>query len=287
MNSLIPVCPPQPELLKHLQGKKVVFRIGSIDLIPGTVDLGQKYDTHIHSLIVLSKVPVADVSFAKEYRDLPVALFSPRLGRFRDLVPRLQILKQMNIRIYLPFDTDQNISGLRILSSLGIASTAVLKHPNIDWERLSDLMVYALLGIVPRAPIDPFQYLADRYSPNARNDFSAVYFDDPSRYVHVDDNGHIALSSRELADRKFIADSISELHFLTENRLYLDRLESWRRFFLQTEGCAFCEAWRICLGKFNSNNGLDHGCSVFFKEFLETIEQYRSLKVKKAELWQP
>lgn len=287
MNSLIPLCPPHPKLVEHLQGRKIAFRLESIESIGETVALNQRYETHMHCLIVMSRVPVTDLDFPQENCVLPIALFAPELGRFRNLVSKLQILKQMNIRIYLPIDCEENFSSLRILSSLGIASAAVFPSGNNDWERVSDLMTYALMGRVSRAPIEPFNYLAERYSANLRNDFSAVYFNDPTRYIHVDQEGRIALSTQELADQQFISAQIKDLDSLSENEMYRDRQESWRRFFLQTEGCAYCEAWRICLGRFSAHRRENEGCSDFFKEFLEAIELCQSLKMRKVELWQP
>jgi hypothetical protein len=241
----------------------------------------------MHCLIVTSRVPVADMDFHQEHGGLPIALFAPKLGRFRNLAPKLQLLKQLNIRIYLPIDCEENFSSLRILSSLGVASTAVFTDGNNDWERVSDLMTYALMGRVPRAPIDPFNYLAERYSANLRNDFSAVYFNDPNQYIHLDQQGQIALSTQELVDRQFITADIKDLDSLSENDAYRNRQEVWRRFFLQTDGCAYCEAWRICLGKFSEYRVENEGCADFFKEFLAAIELYQSLKIRKAELWQP
>ena len=287
MNSLIPICPPNPKVLKHLQGRKIGLRIESNEAIGEAVALNRQYGTHMHCLIVVSRFPVADLEFHQEHSSLPIALFAPGLGRFRTLASKLQILRQLNIRIYLPFDCEENFSSLRILSSLGIASVAVFQDVNNDWEKVSDLMTYALMGRVSRAPIDPFNYMAERYSANLRTDFSAVYFNDPTRYIHVDEQGRIALSSRELADRQFISAQIKDLDSLPENDEYRDRLESWRHFFLRTGGCAYCEAWRICLGKFNEHRRENEGCLEFFKELLEAIELYQSLEVRKVDLWQP
>jgi len=287
MTSIIPLCPPHPSLLEQLRGRKIAIRVESIEAIRAALVLHQQHATHLQCLIVMSRVPVADLNFPQEHWGLPLAIFAPKLGRFRTLIQKFQMRKHLNARIYLPLDCEENFSGLRILSSLGVASAAVFRNGHNDWERVSDLMTYALMGRVQRAPIGPFNYLAERYSPNSRNDFSALYFNDPTRYVHIDEDGRIALSSQELADRQFLSTHVTDLDSLQENTEYRERLESWRRFFLQPQECAFCEAWRICLGKFSECHQENGGCSGFFKDFLKTVELYQSLKMKKVELWQP
>lgn len=287
MSLLIPVCTPHQKLLERLRGRRLVLRIKSLGLINEAVVLSQQCGVQVHCLIVAGSAPLEDCDFAQEHRGIPVALFAPNLGRFRDLAPKLRILRDLNIRIYLPLDREENFGGLRILSSLGVPSAAVFHNGCIDWEKAADLMTYALLGRFRHAPIEPFQYLAEHYSGSQRDDFSAVYFNDATRYVHIDEEGHIALSSQDLEDQRFISAQLKDLDSLIENDEYRERVEIWRRFFLQAEGCAYCEAWRICLGKFNEFRDANDGCSAFFKEFLEVIEQYQILKTRKMQPWQP
>ena len=287
MSDLIPLCPPIPDLLNKLQGKKVVLRVDGAGSIEAAVALAAQYATHLHCLVVKIKGPLEALDLDRPYEGAPIALLAPGFGRMRHVAPKLRMLKQMNVRIYLPLDRAENFAGLRILSSLGCASAAIFQDGPHDWEQVSDLMTYALMNRAPRAPIDPFNYLAERYHANRRNDFAAVYFDDPARYVHVDASGRIALTAQELADGVFIADDLHELEALPQKEAYIDRMESWRHFFLKPDGCAYCEAWRICLGKFSPAPDEGKGCAGFFKEFLETVELYQSLKVEKVGMWQP
>ena len=104
----------------------------------------------------------------------------------------------------------------------------------------------------------------------------------------MDDAGRIALTVEDLYNQKFVSGEIEDLDPITASDEYQNRLEEWRRFFLQTDGCAYCEGWRICLGKFSAEHCKNSdGCVGFFKEFLEAIEQYQSLKTQKKQLWQP
>jgi len=272
----------------YLKGREVAIRIESTELIDEMITLARQWGLHIHCLLVHSSVPVAHTDFRKVSPDIPLGLFAPTLGRFRDLVPRLQDLRKLNIRVYLPLDSEENFAGLRILSSLGIASAAIFQEVNNQWEKVSDLMTYALLGRVVHAQMDPFHYMAENYSADQRNDFSVVYLNDPARFVHVDDVGRIALSVEDLYNQEFVAKEIEDLDSFTASDEYQNRLEKWRRFFLRTDGCAYCEGWRICLGKFSEDHCKNNnGCVGFFKEFLEVIEQYQSLKMQKKQLWQP
>ena len=45
---------------------------------------------------------------------------------------------------------------------------------------------------------------------------------------------------------------------------------NWQSFFVSSNNCIFCPAWRICIGKFT--NLQNQECSSFFNELLEACE---------------
>jgi hypothetical protein len=99
------------------------------------------------------------------------------LGAVRDLIGWLPLLKKLNIKFFLDGGKEQNYEAVQILSSLGIYSGIVINE-DADWEKLTDLMYYALCGKVPHAPIEPFQFVYDRYERNILVDYGRVFFND-------------------------------------------------------------------------------------------------------------
>jgi hypothetical protein len=170
-----------------------------------------------------------------------------------------------------------------------ILSTVFFGEKNIDWVALTDLMTYAILGRIPHAPIEPFHYIANHYTQNTKTErieFSAVYLNDPSKYVHLNEEGFVALTKEDLIARRFISDQINEIINLSQHPAYIEYLDKWKHYFIKPTECAFCQGWRVCLGKFSAI-GSYSGCKDFFLELMEVIEQYWSIQKSKMEVWQP
>jgi len=281
------VCPCHEPLLRRLAGRKLVLRVTSAQEMADAIRYSQQYNLQLHCFWFTTPAPLAALVLQPEHRDKPLALYVSELGPFPEFIKRLPELRDMNLRVYLPTGSRDNYTNLRILSSLGIASAVVLREPEVDWENLSDLMTYALLGLAPHAPIEPFQFTATHYDCARQTDFSAVYFADPCRYLHVNEQGCVALTPEELEAQNFILEDVQGLDAVEEHEAYIRRLEAWRDFFLAPEGCAYCQGWRVCLGKFRFTADSNPGCKAFFAELIEAAEQYQALQNQQKSLWLP
>jgi hypothetical protein len=275
------------DILQSLRGRALVIQVDDPIILPHAAHYIEHAHHHIHCLRIISEEPLSSFELPEALQHVPIALHAPRLGRFRDFVSRLPFLRSLNIRIYLPNEPEENYTSLRIMSSLGIQSAISFGSKNVDWERLSDLMTYSLLGLVPHAPIEPFNYIAEHYESSKRTDFGSVYFNDPLRFLHIDREGRVGLSRDDLEAGRFIPQSLDELDDIENSDENETSLESWRDVFLRADGCASCQGWRVCLGKFDGAGGNDRGCESFFSELMEITEQYQSLQGKKKSVWQP
>ncbi len=281
------VCPFDEQLLSALSGRSVVVRIDDIRELSRVEEVLERNRSHLHCLVIESDASVVSLRYQESWSHIPIALFSPELGRFRDLAGQLGVLRKLNLRVYLPSDRAASFASLRVLSSLGIESALVFSKEGLDWERVADLMTYALLGQRPRAGIAPFNYVASRYQHERRTDFGAVYFDDPHTYLHVGAGGCVALSDADLKAGVYLAESVEELNNIENHQKFRAHEGRWREFFLKTDGCAYCPGWRICLGKHADTVERDPGCREFFAEFLDSVEQHQSLTSKGKLVWQP
>ncbi|MBF0537069.1 MAG: hypothetical protein HQL03_02325 [Nitrospirae bacterium] len=286
MNTHIIVCPFNGDTLSRLAGGAVVVNIADVYEIERVYHESVRFKNKLHCVRVYTDIPLDCIEFRQEWRDIPVALYAPTLGRFTQFVRLLPILRQLNIRVYLPVATSQDIIWLRVLSSLGISTAINFDDGVCDWDALCDLMTYALLGRVPHATIEPFTYIATHYAPNQRTDFGAVYLDDPSRSLHMDDTGCVALTNSDLLKKDFIADDIRAIGDITQNERYNQWQQSWRQVFLRPDGCAWCGGWRLCQGRFHKDSNDNAGCKKFFIELMDIAKQHQDLRNKKRELWQ-
>jgi hypothetical protein len=281
------VCPHERALIDRLEGRTVCVRVDAArDIIAAAADV-RRHNT-LSCVICDLAIPIEEIEVEGDWQGVPIALMAPSVGRFRNIAKKVGALRKLNLRVYLPGEAN-NLNGARTLASLGIP-VCLDFEVKPDWEALADLMTYALLGPVPHAPIDPFQTIADGYRQTARTaDWGRVFFDDPSRYLHLDAEGRIALSRRELLAGDFIAGDVSKLDSPEVKHAIEERTEAWRNLFAEDHFCARCKAWRICRARFCDGKETSDGCDEFFHEMAEVIERHRKTARANgpAEKWQP
>ena len=202
---------------------------------------------------------------------------------------KLHLLRDLNIRIFLNSDNKTNFTNLHILASLGIDCGIWFGENNIDWESLNDLMTYAIYGKVNHASIEPFQFIANNYSSARFTDYSSVYFENPYNYLHIDKDENIALSYKDLKNKNYVNTGFDTLPNIFENDNFKEAMLAWQQFFLKTEGCAYCQAWRVCMGKFCESIEKNPGCQQFFSDMMDAADHFLSVqhKNKRKEVWQP
>ncbi|MEE9213744.1 MAG: hypothetical protein V3U54_02980 [Thermodesulfobacteriota bacterium] len=286
------VCPNKKSLLQSFTGRTVAVRVNSPDLAEEAVAHVRESGNNLFCVIIEFNSPLDDIEFRENQKNIPLAIMVPSLGKFRNLVKHLNMLRDFNLRVYLSCDNHENLVGLRILSSVGIHSCAVFGNGKNDWEALCDLMTYAVLERAPHASIEPFTFIASHYDPFSYLEWSSIHFDDPKHFLHLDAKGRVALSHAELSKKKFIAQSISEIVVTAEFPAIRRRTQAWKRYFVNNHPCASCRGWKVCLGKFAVDVPRNNGCSAFFLEMIEVARQHKAQKAQKAQaeegrIWQP
>jgi hypothetical protein len=120
-------------------------------------------------------------------------------------------------------------------------------------------------------------------------DWGCAVFDHPRSFLHLDENGRVALSERCLAIGEFVADSIHEITSANDFLPIRDKCHEWRTYFRDGHVCAFCPGWRICLGKFSSGVFEPEKCSGFFAELMGLASQFQSVTQARNErlIWRP
>jgi hypothetical protein len=270
------LCPHHPPLFDQLKGHDIAVRIDRIEDVSRAAEEVCSRGGVLTCVAVETDRPLSALPIPDGWDGIPVALFAPGMGRYRDLSVNIQKLYDFKTHVYLPAGDAENLVSCRILASLGVTCCLVFNEREPDWTALADLMTYATFGPVPHAPVEPFHRIANHYSPGACLDWGALYFDDPREYLHLDSRGRVALSRHGLSNGLFIADHISSIRDPLENEGYVKGLKAWRRYFLEDHPCTLCEGWRICLGRFGCEGRQRMGCSRFAADTLAEIEQYQS-----------
>jgi hypothetical protein len=277
------VCPYNTALLNRLKDHVVIVRVEGTDVISKAAADVVYSGNQLRLVIVETDLALDSIEYYDQWKDIPLALKASSLGKFRNLVKKLDTMRNLNLCVYLSCSDHKNIVGLRILSSVGIRCGVTFDEGDVDWEDLADLMTYAVLERTPHAPIEPFMFIATHYKSDAHTDWGTVFCDDPNTFLHLDSEGHVALSLKELNKKQFIAMDYFGVtpSFLSE--VIGQRSQTWRDYFLDNGACARCVGWRVCLGKFNRGSRQVDGCEAFFSEMMEVAEQYQSIHGRLAE----
>lgn len=289
MRNRILVCPLEEDLLHELRGWALVMRIED----PGDVARAARAarrDNTLHAVWLDSVLPLSTIQPSESWRGVPLAIYARGLGNFPEVASKLALLRSLDVRVYLPAGDAQSLLAHRILSSLQIATALVFEDAAPDWEAVLDLLHYAAYGLVPHAPIDPFDHVIEHYRPDAITDFGAVYFDDPSRFVHLDARGRVALRRRDVTAARFIDFALQD-SVLEDHIAYQADRDSWRAAFLKQDGCACCPAWRVCQGKFSVPGVVtaaqERSCRSVFIELMDAADNHRTQREKARQLWRP
>ncbi|MBF0465763.1 MAG: hypothetical protein HQK88_09965 [Nitrospirae bacterium] len=257
---MIKCCPFDKALIDRFRNETLVIRYDAFSEIIAVANAVNE-NNRLHCIMINYPKKLDSLTIYEEYADIPIALYTPGIGEISDFIKKIKMFRKLNIRVFLPESDSETFSGLRILSSLGIACGIVFDRKNPDWESVNDLMHYAVYGMVSRGQIEPFGYLLLNYERGKYIDYGAVYFNDPERYFHISSFGILSL--------------------------FHERLLSREDFFLKPEGCAYCQGWRICLGKFPDSSNQKYGCQKLFVDVLEAAEYYYKKRTSDSnQLWQ-
>ncbi|OFX27629.1 MAG: hypothetical protein A2033_01990 [Bacteroidetes bacterium GWA2_31_9] len=288
MNDIRLVCNFNIDLINNFQGKAIVIKTNNIDEIQHINHVVNK-ENKLHCIVVnhngaLSTLPVTD-----NWEGIPIHIFATRFGNFMQFIEQKHIYHKLSIRVFLSAEIETNYRDLQILSSFGIDCGLYFPNKSINWEKLNDLMYYSAYGKVQHASIEPFDFVIKKFEYNTPIDFSNVYFENPHQYLHISDEGKVALSGLDLHNCKFITENINDLENIHQSSEYKNVLNNWQNFFTKLEDCSCCPSWRICLGKFNHISDKTNTCQPFFNDLMDAAELFHEnkSKFKTRELCQP
>jgi hypothetical protein len=281
MNDQILVCPFDKKLLSKLNHRAVILRTDRFEDIL-EVHPCLPPSSRLQAVVVETDLPLSRIPYDESWGDTPLVIQASELGLLREFLGKYDLVMRLNLNFFLPSSGGKTCLNLHLLSSLRIRSGIRFEPGAVDWEQVNDLMHYALYAKTNHAPIEPFHYVAEHYDPRRYLDFNSVYFDDPSKYLHVNSQEQIAFTGGELRQGRFFAEGLASLATLDDNEAYRQRLRAWQGHFLQPGECSCCEGWRICLGKFAESAGPAAPCQKFFSELMDASEYHHKIRIDRG-----
>lgn len=237
MNSPVIICPHNMRLLRGLEGREIAVRVRDPRSTARAAEDVRAVGGSLVCVVVDPALPLDRLEWGELPAAVPSVVIAPSFGAFRDLARNIPLLQSLDVAIHLPANIPDNVTGLRILASLGIRCAAVIGPGKLDWDALADLAAYAVLGPVPHAAIEPFASIASRLGPSSPIHWDFPYFWDSRRFLHMDDKGRLAP-------------------------------EKGASPGAPAGPCACCMGWKTCRGRFAAEAG-EGKCSSFLEEMAD------------------
>jgi len=229
-------------------------------------------NNHTHCIVLEWNRSLAGLPEDRQWASIPLYIMASKMGEFRDVVPRLGYIRELNARVFFDSDSPSLSQDIQILSSLGIHCGIRFVNGKTNWNIVNDLMHNIIYSKVPRAGLEPFDYILREYREDELTDFNMVLFQNPSKYLHVNRDGKVTLTSEDLDNGNFILESLTDVDKLEDMEAYKAWFTSWQQLFIDNDPCAYCPAWRVCQGKFRDTAKEDNGCRQLFSDVMDAID---------------
>ena len=276
-NTHIFVCEYDWPIEEKLKGRALVIKINNLDDVLNVqkhIDETTKLDAFVYRNEYAS---LETIDINQAWGNTPVILYINRLGQFRNIHHKIELLKQLNVIVIFNGSGYQACRDAQILSSLGIHSGIELNPDSELNESVLDLMTYAFYGTMPHAEIEPFSTIEMYYDGESYVSPALAKFFNPERYIHIDKDLNLSFSGEGLINGEFLPEKYPYLK--TEEFAESAEKENlkWQNLFMDSHNCTFCPAFRVCMGYFCDSKSNKIGrCKEVMSELLECIEFYKS-----------
>lgn len=276
-NTHVFVCEYNWPIEEGLKGRALAIKVKNLEdvvNIPKHLDETTKIDAFIYRNEYAS---LETIDINPDWGATPVILYINRLGQFRNVHPKIELLRQLNVAVIFIGSEKQACKDAQILASLGIHSGIELTPESDLNESILDLMTYHFYGTMPHAEIEPFSTIEKYYDGENYVSPALANFVNPERYIHIDKDMNLAFSSQELLQGNHLSEKYPHLKtnvFAESANKYNQR---WQKWFIDSHSCTFCPAFRVCMGYFcNAENQTSPRCKEVMSELLESVEFYKT-----------
>lgn len=256
---------------EYLKGNALIVYINHFDDIK---NIRKHIDdtTIVNGYVYIDKyASLETIDINPELCDAPLFLYINRLGQFREVYQKLENLKRMNVAVIFTGPEDTACTDAQIVASLGIHTGIALSPDSQLSDSVLDLITYTFYSTSPHAEIEPFTTLERYYDGESYVSPVLADFINPSRYIHVDKNLHLAFSKSDLEQGNIIGDNLSLIRDFKLQDAIDEKEREWQKLFIDNHPCTFCPAFRACSGYFASHQK-EGRCREVMTELLDAIE---------------
>ncbi len=264
--------PWNPEVL--LRGESIVVNVDkpeAIDYISGMASQATQIEAFIYEDFTVS-LETLDIN--PNWRRYPVVLRIGRLGRFSNVVEKLNMMKGMNITLlFSPYSATAGRDA-QIVASLGISTGIVFTEDMPLGDSIKDLIAYNFYSPMRHGSVEPFATMLTNYTGEDYVSPAMAFYDDENRFIHINEALEMASSPKNLKEGKLLGMGQEGLYNIYHSEAI--QAPEWQRFFIESHPCSFCPAFRVCTGFFADRNKPEE-CRPVMMEILEGIEHNKKV----------
>lgn len=260
-----------------LKGQALLVHINHLDdvvNIQKNLDDSTKIDGFIYRDDYAS---LETIDLKPEYSGTPIYLFINRLGKFRDVFHKVEMLKGMNVVVMFTGADSTAATDAQILASLGIHAGISLKSDSMLSDSVLDLITYTFYTPISHADVEPFSTIERYYDGESYVSPKLAEFVNPYRYIHIDKEFRLAFSEEDLANGNIIGSGLDLLRSEELQKAIDVKEHEWQQMFVESDQCTFCPAFRICIGYFKKHRDCKR-CQTVMSELLDAIEFRKKAK---------
>lgn len=240
-----------PELTSKLKGIEVIPRVHSlVDVTIAWEDARQSNKVFCVWLDA-PYMSLSDMDFASIQDGVSLVVYAYNLGDTFNVISQIDAIRRLNIRVFLSSTNEENFGSLKLLSSLGVDCGLQLDAKSIDDDVFLDLASYSLLGQVPHASIEPFDYIWRNIRQERGLDFNTTNFYNPQKYIYINENLDYSFSNEGLKEEVFIGNLEIDKVVAFEQEV-LVKQNDYYRHFIELDQCSKCSSFKICNRKCQS-----------------------------------
>lgn len=256
---------------EYLKGHAIIVHINNLDDILN-IKRHLHDTTRVHAFIYTDQfASLETIDINPEWGNIPIVLYLNRLGQLRNIHEKIAMIRNMNMMLIFTGSEQQTTTDAQIAASLGIHAGISLNSESALSDSVLDLLTYTFYGTCPHADIEPFSTIGRYYDGESYVNPAIAQFINPSRYIYVDKDLHLAFSQEALDNGDYFDQGMDKLYDISANQAIEKENNKWQQMFIEPHPCTFCAAFRICMGYFESQK--DKGrCSLVMTELLEAIE---------------
>lgn len=216
-------------MLKIIKNQHIIVFVETLDNIEQKYAESQRNNNVISMCVNLPYTSISQIDFNENWSQIPLLIFAYNIGDYNLLFSKLNIIRSLDVRLFVSNDSDTAFTDLKILSSLGVDCGLKMNTRTLmDDDSFLDLASYYFMSPVPHATIEPFNYILRHLTVEASNGFNGAYFEDSTLFAHITSIDDYKEREKEEMDSLQL------------------RFPDYYQHFIDLDRCSKCSAFKIC-----------------------------------------